>query len=248
MKKAILFLIMFTLYGCDQSVEVPIEPVEETGSSAVGSVLESIDVETYTYIRLNLQDREIWIASNPVWVSKGDVVRFYDAMLMKDFRSEALDRTFDEILFVSNVELIESNALDASAGQTVPPQASDPHANLKAQAKTNPEPLATEPIVVQPLEGGQTIAVIFAEHEQIEGQEVSLRAKVIKFSPNVLGKNWVTLQDGTGTAPDDKLVVTSSETVEIGDEVVVKGKVKSNVDIGAGYAYKVLLEEAGFSR
>lgn len=103
-------------------------------------------------------------------------------------------------------------------------------------------------IAVQALEGGMAIAAIFAEHEQFEAQEVSLRAKVIKFSPNVLGKNWVTLQDGTGTAPDDKLVVTSSETVKIGDEVIVKGKVKSNVDIGAGYAYKVLLEEAVFSR
>jgi hypothetical protein len=46
----------------------------------------------------------------------------------------------------------------------------------------------------------------------------------------------------------NKLVVTSSETVAVGDEVIVKGLVKTNVDIGAGYNYKVLLEEAGFSR
>ena len=101
---------------------------------------------------------------------------------------------------------------------------------------------------MQPLEGGKTIAVIYAEHEQIEGQEVSLRAKVIKFSPNILGINWVTLQDGTGTAVESSLVVTTSETLAIGDEVVVTGMVKTNVDIGAGYVYKVMLEGATFSQ
>ena len=75
-----------------------------------------------------------------------------------------------------------------------------------------------------------------------------MRAKVVKFSPNILGKNWVTLEDGTGTAPNNKLVVTSSWSVAVGDEVVVKGKVKNNVDIGAGYTYEVLLEEASFSQ
>jgi hypothetical protein len=248
MKKAFLLLMMLVIYGCDQSTEAPAEPVSEARYSQTGTVLETIDVETYTYLRLDVQGSEVWLASNPVWVSKGDVVGFSDAILMKDFHSEVLDRTFADILFVGNVELIESTAADASAAQAVPPPATDPHANLTAQAKANPAPVAPQVVAVQALEGGMTIAAIFAEHEQIEGQEVSLRAKVMKFSPNVLSKNWVTLQDGTGTAPDDKLVVTSSETVEIGDEVIVKGKVKSNVDIGAGYAYKVLLEEASFSQ
>ena len=70
----------------------------------------------------------------------------------------------------------------------------------------------------------------------------------MKFSENILGMNWITLQDGTGIAPENKLVVTSSEVAEVGDEVVVKGLVKNNVDIGAGYTYKVLLEDASFSR
>ena len=75
-----------------------------------------------------------------------------------------------------------------------------------------------------------------------------MRAKVMKFSENILGKNWITLQDGTGVAPENKLVVTSSEIAAVGDALVVKGLVKSNIDIGAGYTYKVLLEEASFTR
>ena len=246
MKKAILFLIMFVLYGCDQSTEVPEEPIPGVNSvSQTGTVLETIDVETYTYLRLDMQGNEVWIASTPVWVSEGDVVGFSDSIVMKDFHSEFLDRTFSEILFVSNVELVGVAA--TSAGQGISSQTSDPHKNLSAEVMKKSDSIVQGPIDVQPLEGGMTIASIFAEHEQIEGQEVSLRAKVIKFSPKVLGKNWITLQDGTGTAPDDKLVVTSSESVEIGDEVVVRGKIKSNVDIGAGYSYKVLLETASFN-
>ena len=152
-----------------------------------------------------------------------------------------LDRTFDEILFVRDIKLIESSVEDTTATLTMPALSDSPQENMQMDPVAPPEN-----IEVLPLEGGMTIAAIFAEHGQIEGQVVKLRAKVTKFSANILGKNWVTLQDGTGTAPDNVLVATSSETVAVDDEVVVKGKVKNNVDIGAGYAYKVLLEEAGF--
>ena len=108
MKKAILILMMLAVFGCDQSAEVPAEPVTEAGYSETGVVLETIDVETYTYLRLDVNGSEVWLASNPVWVSEGDLVGFSGAILMKDFHSEVLDRTFSDILFVGNVELIES--------------------------------------------------------------------------------------------------------------------------------------------
>ena len=70
----------------------------------------------------------------------------------------------------------------------------------------------------------------------------------MKVSLNIVGKNWITLQDGTGTAPDNRLIATSSEVVSVGDLVTVKGVVHTNVDLGSGYTYSVLLEEATFSR
>ena len=75
-----------------------------------------------------------------------------------------------------------------------------------------------------------------------------MRAQVVKLNANTLSKNWNTLRGGKGTAPDDKLVVTSSKTVAVGDELIVKGLAKTNLDIGARYNYKVLLEEASFSQ
>jgi hypothetical protein len=76
---------------------------------------------------------------------------------------------------------------------------------------------------------------------------VSLNARVIKVNKNIMGKNWVTLQDGTGTEPDHKLLATSQQMVAPGDLVVAKGKVTRDVDLGYGYTYKVLLEEASFT-
>ena len=70
----------------------------------------------------------------------------------------------------------------------------------------------------------------------------------MKVSKNILGKNWITLQDGTGTAPENTLLATSAELAEIGDLVTAKGMVNIDVDLGSGYKYKVVLEETTFSK
>ena len=248
MSKAILIFLLIALYGCDQQTEAPPPTQAEANNPNIGVVIETINVQSYTYTRLVMAEREIWIASTPIQLSPGDMVRFSGEMTMNDFYSKELDRTFSEVLFVSSAAPIGAGASNTPIGQAAPQQLADPHQGMNIQAASNTGPAVQETIVVQALEGGMTIAKIFAEFEQLEGKEVSLRAKVTKFSPNILGKNWITLQDGTGTAPDNALVVTTSELADLGDELVVKGRVKSNVDIGAGYNYKVLLEEASFSQ
>jgi hypothetical protein len=62
----------------------------------------------------------------------------------------------------------------------------------------------------------------------------------------ILGKNWLHVQDGTGTAADgtNDLVVTTKDVVARGDIVTVQGTVHTNVDLGSGYAYAVIIEDA----
>ena len=57
----------------------------------------------------------------------------------------------------------------------------------------------------------------------------------------------MTLQDGTGTAPNNKLLATSAELVSPGDVVIAKGTLRNDVDLGSGYTYKILLEETTFT-
>jgi len=73
-----------------------------------------------------------------------------------------------------------------------------------------------------------------------------VRGKVVKYTPDVLGKNWIHLRDGSGSAADnthDVLVTTKNQT-KIGDVVVAKGVVHTDKDLGSGYSYKVLIEDA----
>jgi hypothetical protein len=75
---------------------------------------------------------------------------------------------------------------------------------------------------------------------------VQVRGKVVKFSPQIMGKNWIHLRDGSGSASDNSndILVTSSAQTNVGDVVTVTGTVRVDKDFGAGYVYKVLIEEA----
>jgi len=60
----------------------------------------------------------------------------------------------------------------------------------------------------------------------------------------VLGKNWLHLRDGTGEGASSDLAVASGETAAVGDTVLVSGTVRLDRDLGAGYHYDVIIEDA----
>jgi len=61
-----------------------------------------------------------------------------------------------------------------------------------------------------------------------------------------MGKNWIHLRDGSGSATNNTndILVTTMSQAKIGDVVTMKGVVHTDKDFGAGYSYKVLIEEA----
>ena len=83
----------------------------------------------------------------------------------------------------------------------------------------------------------------------LSGQPVSLRGKVVKFNANILGTNWLHIQDGSGSAADasNDLTVTSAAQAAVGDTVVVTGNVALDKDFGSGYSYPVLVEDASLT-
>ena len=205
-----------------------------------GTVAETINAGGYIYLRL--EEPDIWIATSPLEVSKGDQVEYAGGMEMRDFYSKALDRTFESIWFVGHME-VAGRSLEQLHQGVAEGQGSAPP--IVAQAVTVAAPTPGE---IEKPDGGKSITEITSDPSAIEGQAVTLRAKVIKISSNIMGKNWVTLQDGTGTAPNDKLIATTSEMVTAGDIVTAKGVIHTDVDLGSGYLYKVLLEETTFSK
>ncbi len=56
----------------------------------------------------------------------------------------------------------------------------------------------------------QTVADIFAQKSALAGKPVKMRGKVVKFSPEIMGKNWLHIQDGSGQAGTNDLTVNTS--------------------------------------
>ncbi len=74
-----------------------------------GKVVSFINTDQYTYIEVSQgKGKEtVWLASTTVAVKKGDQIRFDDGMVMTNFYSKTLKRTFPKVLFVSKVVVVK---------------------------------------------------------------------------------------------------------------------------------------------
>ena len=121
--------------------------------------------------------------------------------------------------------------------------------NIHALSVVDRDGLSTARMLVSDVkkaEGGRTIAEIYADKTELAGEEVTLRGKVVKFLPQIMGKNWLHVRDGTGDADagTNDLTVTTASAAQVGDTVLITGKVLLDKDFGFGYKYDVLIEEA----
>ena len=91
-----------------------------------------------------------------------------------------------------------------------------------------------------------TVAEIVDQAKTLKDKPVLVRAKVVKFSPEIMNKNWVHLRDGSGStvAKNNDLVVTTKDQTKVGAIVTVRGVVRTDKDFGHGYSYEVLIEDA----
>lgn len=107
-------------------------------------------------------------------------------------------------------------------------------------------------IKVQKAEGpeGRVIADIYSQRKSLKGQAVSVRGKVVKFTPGVMGKNWLHLMDGSGelSKKDFDITVTTQAEAVVGDIVLARGIVGTDKDLGSGYFYPVIIEDAKLSK
>lgn len=91
---------------------------------------------------------------------------------------------------------------------------------------------------------GKTVAEVYADKSGLNGKTVVVRGKVVKYTPGVMGKNWIHIRDGSGAEGTNDLTVTTDSVVKIGDTVVVTGTVTLDQDFGFGYAYEILVKDA----
>lgn len=67
-----------------------------------GKVVNTMDSAGYTYMELENAGKRFWIASPTTKVKVGDQVRYVESMVMNNFVSKTLNRTFHKIIFVTS--------------------------------------------------------------------------------------------------------------------------------------------------
>lgn len=212
-----------------------------------GEVLETMDAANYTYVKVKTPSGDLWAAGPKTTVKVGDTIAFDRGVPMTNFASKSLGRTFDSIDFVGRFTVAGAgggaaggagdgeDAASAPAASTAPP-----HAGVNKAAETSVDLKG-----IAKAKGGNTVAEVFDQRATLSGKEVTVRGKVVKSNPQVMGHNWLHVRDGSkGADGSDDLTLTTKDTAKVGDTIVVKGKVVTDKDFGFGYHYDVMLEEA----
>jgi hypothetical protein len=206
-------------------------PAANTGvPPGTGPILETMNSGGYTYAKVDLGGQPVWAAGPQVPVKVGDTVKVSDGQPMNSFHSKTLDRTFDVIWFVSSIEPEGGAKIEKDLGGGMRTQPTPP-AEIAAGS-------------IPRVEGGQTVEEIITGAADLSGKQIAVRGKVVKFNAEIMGANWLHIQDGSGAAGTNDLTVTTDATVDVGDMVVVRGTVTTDKDFGAGYKYAVIVENA----
>ena len=103
------------------------------------------------------------------------------------------------------------------------------------------KPNQTTPIT-STIEGIVSIADIVSNAVSFTGKKVKVRGQVVKVNDAIMDRNWIHLVDGS--ADDYDFVITSNVSVPVGQTVAFEGLISTNRDFGAGYKYKLLMEDA----
>ena len=244
-----------------------------------GTVAETMDSGGYTYVLLDTGTEKLWCASTQTPIAVGDKVTIPQGQMMVDFRSATLDRVFPEIYFTTAIWKAGTEpqggampqghpgmgggapgGMGAAGGQEMGggnmPGGNMPGGNMPGGMGSGPAggtKLALDDQHVSgvaKVAGGYQVGEIYAKGAELGGKSVKVRGRVVKFTPNIMGTNWIHLRDGTGTdaAQDHDITVTTQDAAQVGDVITAVGAVHLDKDFGAGYAYAVIIEGATITK
>lgn len=222
-----------------QSMNAPVtepEAAANTMPSTQQSIIseEVLQTSKYTYIRAKLGNKDQWLAVTKMEAKVGATYYFTGGLPMKDFESKELKRTFTEILFVDNL-----NTEASAVGNQIVTSTQ----NAGIESKGSNIDLAKKEVKVEHAKGELTIANLLQNKKSFAGKTVKIKGQVSKYSPDIMKRNWIHLQDGTDFGGKFDLTVTTDQVVKEGDIITVEGKISLDKDFGFGYFYDVIIED-----
>ncbi len=244
----VLFIVAALLAGCNkqsdathsQNANITQHGQHVEAATFKGKVTQTMNAAGYTYVAITQDGKEVWGALEETELKVGDDVEFAIDTPVDNFKSKTLDRTFDKIYFLKPLAPV------ATTEVTLP-------ANHPAVPGIYPAPEATPNVAdttvaagsIAKASNGYTVAEVFSKKSELSGKTVVIRGKVVKFTPNIMGRNWLHIKDGSAADGGDDLTITTNDTVAVGDVVLATGGALAvDKDFGAGYKYTAILENA----
>ena len=244
-----LFTVCILLTACDTGPKV-IEAESASGDNTLSTsvsdvhnaqsasnneehkvvVEEVLNTSNYSYLNVEEDGKKFWIAIPKKEVTIGETYYFKGGLLKKNFHSKEHDRVFETVYLVSDVHKQPIGSGGSAADEAL--NKIHGHGSAADNSLVN----------VEPAEGAIKLSELFSSKEKYEGQVVKVTGKCVKMNPNIMGRNWVHIQDGSGGGLD--LTVTTAENVPVGQVVTLEGTITLNKDFGAGYQYAIIMEEA----
>jgi hypothetical protein len=236
--------------------ENPAPAQDANGASVIeGEVLEAIEVPNYSYLRLGAKGTEgRWVAVPTARLAVGAHARVSDAMEMQNFKSTALGRTFPVIYFgtLGGGAPVHGVVDPRASGADPHANGADPHGGAASPHGASPHgQQAAAPAEVKAVPrakgaNGKTVAEVIGQRTDLRGKTVRIRGTVVKVTAGVLGKTYLHLRDGSGdaSAGTNDITVTTQAVPAVNDTIVIEGVVAIDRDIGSGYKFPTLVEEA----
>jgi hypothetical protein len=232
MKTSFLFIAIIAILASCQLKEQKEQKEQNNIMSSEpqqGIAKEVLQTSNYTYILMNIDGKEIWIACIKMEVNIGKKYYFVENTKMENFQSKELNRLFDTIIFVEEINSEPSLFNQKSKNQ--------------AEYKTGLKD-AKQDIKIKMTKGITCIADIYSNKNKYAGTVITVKGVVTKYNPDIMHKNWIHLQDGTQNDGHFDLAATSLANTRLGDTITLSGKLVLDKDFGYGYNYDVLLEDA----
>ena len=227
-------------------IDLPAQSETHQESTRInGKVLQTMDSGGYSYVELQKKGGEkVWLAVPSTSIKSGSQMSFKEGVVMTNFESKTLKRTFPSIVFSNGIIDGDAKAAPkAAVNQAIPQGASHGSSGSVAGKEKISVPKAFG-------ENAYTVEGIYNNSTKLDKKKVAVRGKVIKVSSGIMKRTWIHIQDGTGSeaAKNHNLVCTTTADAKVGEVVTISGTLARNRDFGSGYKYAVIVENATVSR
>lgn len=210
-------------------------------------IKEVLPTERYVYLQVLENQNTFWIATAKQDIQIGQTYFYRGGLLKTNFESKEHNRIFDKIYLVSKIVSSDhSRAMPSLEAMDPSDKNGADEVMLKEKPKSDVSKteahasFSNQKNAASSIESVLRISDLVKNPEAYEGKLIKLSGTCVKLNPQIMGRNWIHLRDGS--MDDYDLVITSDIPVQEGTKVTMQGSVSLNKDFGAGYKYDILVE------